>query len=298
LLARSECGSSGSGGEFGGGHITCVTGRTYRYLTLQRYVTRIDLKVGDDGRLAMSKATEGLAADRAALLEICAGLGEADWRAPSGCEGWTVQDVVAHMGALFWLVVDRTKLPDVTGLPTERAQDVYVEARRSMTADQVLADYESVSVAALTALDGLDSLDFEIPLGDLGTFKASVVPTAYSFDHYVHIRMDLFEPRGPLNGAPPSDEVRLAPALDWVAAALPQQSADALAELDGSVEFVITGPGARSIEAGSGESLGQVSMTAPAFIQAITQRGDWSEADIKATGDALNPAALARLKVF
>lgn len=247
----------------------------------------------------MTKATDGLEADRAALLEICAGLGEADWRAPSGCPGWTVQDVVAHMGALFWLTVDRSKLPDAAGLPTERAQDVYVEHRRSMTAEQVLADYESVSVAALSALAGLDSQHFEIPLGDLGTYRASTVPTAYSFDHYVHIRMDLFGPRGPLAGPPPpSDELRLGPVLDWVAAALPQQSADALAGIPGAIEFVITGPGARSIEVGSGESLGQVAMAAPAFIRSITQRADWSEAEIKTTADALSPAMLAGLKVF
>lgn len=247
----------------------------------------------------MTKATDGLEADRAALLEICAGLGEADWRAQSGCSGWTVQDVVAHMGALYWLVVDRTKLPDVGDLPTERAQDIYVEHRRSMTAEQVLADYESVSAAAIPTLAGLDGQDFELPLGDLGTYKASTLPTAYNFDHYVHIRMDLFAPRGPLAGPPPpSDELRLAPALEWIAAALPQQSADALADLPGAVEFVITGPGARTIEAGSGELLGRVAMAAPAFIKAITQRGDWAEAEIKSTGDDLTPVTLARLKVF
>jgi hypothetical protein len=148
-------------------------------------------------------------------------------------------------------------------------------------------------------LASLDGQDFEIPLGDLGTFKAGAVPTAYSFDHYVHIRMDLFGPRGPLTSPPPpSDDLRLAPALDWVAAALPQQNADAIASLPGVIEFVITGPGARSIEAGSGEPLGQVILTGPAVIRAITQRGDWSEAEIKATGDALSAATLAPLKVF
>lgn len=248
----------------------------------------------------MTLATDGLEADRAALLEICAGLGEADWRAPSGCAGWTVQDVVAHMAALYWIVVDRKKLPDVADLPTERAQDVYVEFCRSMTAEQVLADYESVSAAAIPRLASLGiGRDFELPLGDLGTYQASTVPTAYSFDHYVHIRLDLFAPRGSLTGPPPqSDELRLVPALDWIAAALPQQNADAVASLPGVVEFVITGPGARTIEAGSGEPLGQVSMAAPAFIKAITQRGDWAEAEIESTGDHLTQATLARLKVF
>ena len=247
----------------------------------------------------MTTATDGLEADRAALLQICAGLAEDDWRAPSGCAGWTVQDVVSHMAALYWLVVDRSKLPDVGDMPTERAQDAYVESRRSMTAEQVLADYELVSAEAIPRLASLGDQDFELPLGDLGTYQASTVPTAYSFDHYVHIRMDLVAPRGPLAGPPPpSDELRLVPALDWIAAALPQQSAAALADLDGVVEFVVSGPAARTIVAGSGEPLGQVSMAAPAFIRAITQRGDWAEAEIKSTGDVLSPVTLARLKVF
>ncbi len=174
----------------------------------------------------MSKATDSLEADRAELLTICAGLSEADWAKESGCSGWTVQDVVSHMAALYWLMVDRSKLPDAADLPTEQAQDFYVEQRRSMSPAQVLADYESVSTAALPALAGLDGQKFELPLGDLGTYRAEVVPTAYSFDHYVHIRMDLFAPRGPLTGPlPPSDDRRLVPSLDWVQEALPQQSA-------------------------------------------------------------------------
>ena len=46
----------------------------------------------------MNQALAALRADRAALLEICGGLAAADWQAPSGCEGWTVQDLVAHLG--------------------------------------------------------------------------------------------------------------------------------------------------------------------------------------------------------
>jgi|HubBroStandDraft_1064217.scaffolds.fasta_scaffold00704_14 uncharacterized protein (TIGR03083 family) len=252
----------------------------------------------------MTKATDSLDADRAELLRICSGLSAADWQAGSGCDGWTVRDLVAHMGALFWLVVDPGKLPDVTGLPTERAQDVYVTKRRSLSPQEVVADYESVSAAALPILASLDGQDFELPLGDLGTYQASLVPTAYSFDHYVHIRMDLFAPRGPLAGEPPpGDEVRLAPTLDWIAAALPQQNAGILSALPGAIGFVISGPGARQIEVGTGDRLGQVSIAAPEFVRAITQRAGWDSASIEpasieATSGELTPALLSRLKVF
>src|SRR5258705_12869463 len=114
-------------------------------------------------------AIDSLREDRAALLDICGDLRDEDWNAPSGCAGWTVQDLVAHMGALFWLVVDPSTLPDTTDMPTEQAQDLCVAARRSWSASLVLDDYAAVSSKALDALVGLESQDFELPLGDLGT---------------------------------------------------------------------------------------------------------------------------------
>ncbi len=246
----------------------------------------------------MSQATDSLEADRTDLLAICAGLSDADWQAPSGCAGWSVKDIVAHMGALYWIVVDRSKLPDVSGLPTERAQDVYVEQRRSLSPAEVLADYESVSAAALPALASLDGQTFELPLGDLGTYPAGLVPTAYSFDHYVHIRLDLFPPRGPLTSTPPaSDALRVAPALAWVAAALPQQNAEVLAQVTGAIEFEVTGAGATTFTIGEGEPLHRVSCAALPFVRAVTQRGDWAQAEIQDTSGAL-AGLLPQLKVF
>ncbi len=246
----------------------------------------------------MSKATDSLEADRAELLKICAGLSESDWLRPSGCSGWSVQDVVSHMAALFWLVVDRTKLPDNPGAGTEETQDFYVQQRRSMSPAEVLAEYESVSADALPRLAGLDGQEFELKLGDLGTYKAAVMPTAYSFDHYVHIRMDLFEPRGPLAGPlPPSDDRRMLPTLDWVQAALPQQSAEALSKFGGSVEFVVTGPGGRTFIVGSGQPLGRVTWDGPSLVRAVTQRASWDDAVIEGNG-GLTAAMLGSLKVF
>src|SRR5580700_6933329 len=154
-------------------------------------------------------AMGALRADRDAILELGTGLTEADWAAASG-------------------------------LGTEQAQEVYVASRRSWSAARVLADYEWVSLPAFEALEGLAGLDLEVPLGDLGTYPAALLPAAYAFDHYTHIRADLFPPRGPLPGPPPpSDELRLVPALDWIEAALPQQNAGVLAALAGPVRISV-----------------------------------------------------------
>ena len=251
------------------------------------------------------KAIEALAADREALLKIGAGLGDAEWGSESGCPGWSVQDVVAHLGALYWAVVDPSTLPEVGELPTERAQDALVEQRRSWSPAQVLADYESVSIQALAALEGLADQEFEVPLGDLGTYPASVLSSAFAFDHFLHIRSDLFAPRGPLTGAPPpSDELHLGPALDWVEAALPQQNAAALAGLGAAVEIDLHGPGARLIRLGPGEAAGpgaaasRVRSDTPAFVRWITQRTTWEAAGVDWAGHEGDLAIIRSLRVF
>src|SRR6202453_347748 len=107
-------------------------------------------------------AIEALRADREALLAICDDLSAAEWKSDSGCPGWSVRDVVAHMGTLFWMVVDPTTLPGTTDLLTEQAQEVLVEARRSWGPEQVVADYQLVSASALEVLAGFVTQDFEV----------------------------------------------------------------------------------------------------------------------------------------
>jgi hypothetical protein len=204
------------------------------------------------------------------------------------------------MGALFWIVVDPTALPDTAGMPTERAQEALVEARRVMSPREVVEDYATVSQEAIATLAGLGAADFELELGDLGTYPAPVIPLAFCFDHYVHIRCDLIRPRGPLPAeAPASDELRVGPMLDWVEAALPQQNRHLLDRLAGPVELVISGTGSRTIRLGSDGALSAtVRSDANAFVRWITQRGDWEGLGVQASGDPDVLAGIRGLKVF
>lgn len=246
----------------------------------------------------MSDVIEAIRTDRDALVEISHGLSAQQWQASSGCPGWRVQDVVSHLAITFWAVVDRTKLPDVEGLPFEQAVEVEVQARRDLTAAAVLSDYEQVSTAALEqVLPAMATLDMEIPMGDGGTYPASMLAYAYAFDHYVHIRQDLFAPRGPLGGSPPpSDEPRLSATLDWIEAALPQQNPAAVGQA--TLEFVLTGPAARTIGFGSGAAKGTATSDVPTFVRYITQRGSWAELGVQASGDAPALAVARQLHVF
>jgi uncharacterized protein (TIGR03083 family) len=249
--------------------------------------------------LMTATAVDALQADRDALLAVCADLGDADWSAPSGCEGWTVKDVVGHVGALFWMVVDQSKLPDASDLPTEKAQEVYVESRRSWTPAQVVDDYESVSAQAIDALRGLATQDFELPLGDLGTYPVSLLPNAFAFDHFIHLRADLFAPRGPLRTEPPAvDRQRLEAAMDWIEAALPQQNADLVDQLAGAVDLLVEDPAAGTIRVGTGEPVARVTSGGLAFVRWVTQRGSWEELDVTASGPGEVLGLVRRLHVF
>ena len=247
----------------------------------------------------ITHALDGLRADRAALLDIAAGLSPAQWQSPSGCPGWSVQDVLSHLGAVCWLVADPSVLPDTAGLDTEQAQAAIVVARRGRTASQVLADYESASARALDLLAGLAGQDRELDFGDFGRYPACVLPSAFAFDHYTHIRADLFAPRGPLAGPPPpSDELRLGPALDWVEAALPQQNGALLAGLAGSITISVDGAGGRSIRLGQGRPAAQISSDGPALIHWVTQRGSWAALGVRVTGGEAQLSIARSLHVF
>jgi uncharacterized protein (TIGR03083 family) len=224
---------------------------------------------------------------------------DAIWTSKSGCPGWSVRDVVSHMACSFWLAVDPSRLPDPDGLPAERAADVYVESRRSMTPEQVVADYESVSLRGLDVLAALESQDVEVPLGDVGTYPASLVPNAFAFEHYVHIRCDLLPPAGPVRAeAPAPDESRLAPTLDWIEASLPQQNADLLGRMGNAVEIRLTGLGARTLRVGGAAVAAHVTSDSDAFVRWITQRGGWEGLGVQAEGDQTTLESIRRLSVI
>jgi uncharacterized protein (TIGR03083 family) len=244
-------------------------------------------------------AIKAIEEDRKALLELCQHMDDDVWAEASGCPGWSVQDLLSHMACSFWLAVDPSSLPDPAGLPAERAADLYVESRRSMTPEELVADYESVSLKGLEVLAALEEQDFEVPLGDVGTYPASVIPTTFAFEEYIHIRFDLFAPDGPLQGdPPPSDELRLAPTLDWIEISLPQQNSSLLDKLSSAVEIRLDGQCGRTLSVGSGDVAARITTDSQAFVRWVTQRGTWDELGVHADGDAPALEIVRQLRVF
>jgi uncharacterized protein (TIGR03083 family) len=254
---------------------------------------------------ASTNAVASLTADHSALLAILAGQSPAIWTLPSGCPGWTVKDLVSHLATLFWRTVDRSCLPDTHGVPTERALDLDVASRADWDAERVLDDYIEVTGRAVPILREFEDRDDLVPLGDLGTYPVSMLASAYAFDHYTHIRADLLAPRGPIDASPPpSDELRMAPTVGWILAALPQQCAAATASLRGPVELVLTGPGGGHFVLHPGgaivtgdeartDTVASIGCTTPALVWWSTGRATWTDVGVYTAGD---PASLAVLR--
>jgi uncharacterized protein (TIGR03083 family) len=251
-------------------------------------------------------AVAAVEAEHAVLVDLLGAVRPDVWAAPSGCPGWSVKDLVTHLGTMFWRMVDPSRLPDTRGLPTERAQDHDVASRAAWSAERVLTDYVEAAGRAVPALERLRDVDDPVPLGDLGTFPASMLACGYVFDHYTHIRADLLAPRGPLHvaTAPPSDELRMGPTVAWILAALPQQCSAALTGLAGPVEFLLTGPGgglfvllpSGAVVSGDDarvDTVASISCSTPDLVWWSTRRSSWSDVEVHTAGD---PATLALLR--
>ncbi|MFJ4343361.1 maleylpyruvate isomerase family mycothiol-dependent enzyme [Streptomyces sp. NPDC088915] len=97
-------------------------------------------------------------AERAALIGDLAGLGDAQWRTVSLCEGWTVHDVAAHL-------VDNartTRLGFLTGLARagfdfERQNAAGVERERGTTPEETLRRLRRVASRTSAPPGPLDS---------------------------------------------------------------------------------------------------------------------------------------------
>jgi Mycothiol maleylpyruvate isomerase N-terminal domain len=253
---------------------------------------------GDYVAAVTQQAVDALVEEQALALTLVEDLTEDEWAAASGCEGWSVQDLVCHLACGMQLVVDPGSLPSpADGVGAEAAMDQAVIERRSWSPDEVLGAYRQWSEQGRTALAALQDpglADTPLSLGDLGTHPLHLVANAYAFDTYCHLRFDLLAPRGPLEQpALPEDELRLRPTVDWLLAGLPQMCTPALKPVM-TVPWVLelTGPGGGTwtvtptdiaehacvvTEGDDGSGAFRVTSSTHDFVAWSTQRTDWRE---------------------
>lgn len=235
------------------------------------------------------QAVEALRAERQRALELMRSFTNEEWAAPSGCVGWSVQDVVTHMGAVFHSIVDPSTIEGGTSDDVEQNAEVPVQARRSWTPEQVVAEYEAWSVKGIDAFVGMQEppmADMVIPLANLGSHPMHILANAIVFDHYCHLRHDIGA-AVPRAAGLPHDPAALAATLEWMLAGVPQMCAAALATAPKqTIVLTFDGPGGGTYTLAPGEPWWTVSEGATSGVPTVrttvhdfvswgTKRSDW-----------------------
>ncbi len=230
----------------------------------------------------------------AEVKQVVTSLTDDEWTLSSGCEGWTVKDLIAHMSSNFKEVVEPSPRPaEPINLPAERLMDLLVQPRKGWSNSEVRDEYLKycdVAVATLAALQDEPLASTVIPLADLGNYPMNQLADAFAFDHYCHLRIDLMLPTGPIaRDLPATDDALVAPAVGWMLTGIPQMQPGLEQRLHGTIRLTLTGAGGGSwrivregdaIVVSTDDNPADVSVTSGAhdFVLWGTKRSPWREA--------------------
>lgn len=262
------------------------------------------------GEMMSQVAVTALRSEHAHAVRLMNELSDAEWSAPSGCVGWRVQDVFCHMASVFHSIADPSSIDGGDSPDVEQNAEVPVQARKSWTRAQVIAEYTEWSekgIGALTFMNSPEMADTVIPLSNLGSHPMHLLANAIVFDHYCHLRHDVGH-SVPAAASLPRDESALAATLEWMLAGIPQMCEPQLRTAPRqSVNLVFEGPAGGSWILAPGADLWTVTAgrdsSAPSAISNVhdfiswgTKRASWRDstrlegenADTVAVLDAIN----------
>jgi uncharacterized protein (TIGR03083 family) len=193
------------------------------------------------------RAVEVLAAR---YTDVVRSLEQHEWGLPSRCAGWSVQDLVAHTGSNFKVVVEPDSAPADPPPVAEDLQELLVAQRRDWTPDQVAEEflaYVQPALGAFRALQEEPAASSPVTLSELGTYPLHALADAFAFDLWCHLYVDLLAPTGPVQRPvqEPEDDL-LRPAVGWMLTGLPQMCPSVGKVLDRPLALHLTGPGGGS----------------------------------------------------
>src|SRR5664279_3744348 len=216
-------------------------------------------------------------------------LTEAQWKAPTECPGWSVQDNLAHVIGIESVILGRPE-PELSPPAGEhvkndmgRSNELWVEACRERTGAEVLDEFRVVTgerLAALRAPDMDFGADSWTPIGpgevrDMLGFRM--------FDAWIH-EQDMRRAVGKPGGW---DGEAARASLDRMADIMPMVVGKRVKPADGStIVFELVGPAARDIVVGMeggraqmlpaapGEATVRIRLSGEAFVRLGAGRGD------------------------
>jgi uncharacterized protein (TIGR03083 family) len=233
------------------------------------------------------------------ILAIADSLSPAEWATPSAAQGWTIKDVVTHVGQLTAMLIAAVQgqLPEPeTPTGVERLNDQLVAQHDSWTPHQAIESFRTLLDAGTTAFAALQdgpAAASTAPLLDLGTFPLHAIADMFAFDYSTHLRWDILTPRGPLHrDLPPLDAARLKPAVSWLLGGIPQMQPGLASHLSSPIQLTLTGPAAHTAILSVNNATGRIAIdqrpdgaaaaeiisTTNDFLAWATQRIPWQDA--------------------
>jgi len=145
---------------------------------------------------------DDLAAEQERLESILVGLDQAQWASASGAAGWTIADVVLHLGQSEELVTASIEGRDLRVAPGAQAETTTEERAAAMVRAQRQEDasarvvFERWRQARLAALAALRGADQDKPVQWVaGPVKPATLATTRLTEHWAH-GMDITGPLG------------------------------------------------------------------------------------------------------
>lgn len=188
------------------------------------------------------------------ISELCGTFTETEWKTPTDCPGWSVQDQVSHLAGSESQLLGRP-VPDhvpieLTHVKNDIGQrnEVLVDWRRSWPGARVLEEFLEVTGERLRVLQGLSEQDFQAETQTpIGPSTAADLIGIRIFDAWVH-EQDMrraVRRAGHLDGPVAAHSVgRLAMAMPYVVGRKVQPP-------DGTtVTFQVIGPAGRTLDIG------------------------------------------------
>lgn len=213
--------------------------------TVNRITRNLLWRLGEVRGTPANRSVGNLAVELAAILELCEGLTEDQWKSPTGCPGWTVQDNISHIidfeaAALGWpKPLHDFEVPPHAVNALGESNELGVDARRSLPGSAVLAELRDVVAARIEHLWAMTTADLEqtveTPVGPGAAADLLTMRVMDCWSHEQDIRRALGLPGH--GGGPVVDE-----SLDYFARFLPYVVGKRAGAADGSVvDFVIGG---------------------------------------------------------
>jgi len=193
---------------------------------------------------------------RQRLAKTLAGLGAAEWTAPTRCEGWTVQDVVAHMITVngFWHM---STMAGLAGAPTRVLENfdpaatppLIIAPMRALSPSEVLDQFVSSNDAYIDVISALDNDGWstlaESPPGHL---PIRLLAQHALWDCWVHER-DIALPLGLI---PPAEDDEVISCVRYAAALSPALAISSGDAVQGVFSVETTNPDTRfTVEVGT-----------------------------------------------